>query len=75
LRRAADSPRSGKPKESDPHIISPETIEQIKATLLRTGKELTQVNNWGFELLLPDEQRLRVRNVRVGDVVKLELVK
>jgi hypothetical protein len=43
--------------------------------LLRTGKELTQVNNWGFELLLPDEQRLRVRNVRVGDVVKLELVK
>ena len=57
-------------------VILPKLKGRIrKATLLRTGKELTQVNNWGFELLLPDEQRLRVRNVRVGDVVKLELVK
>jgi len=55
-------------------LILPELKGKIaKATLLRTGAELEQVNNWGFELLKADEQRLRTRNLKVGDVVKLEL--
>ena len=44
-----------------------------KVTLLRTGKEVELVDNWGFELLRPDEQRIRTRAIRPGDVLKIEL--
>lgn len=44
-----------------------------KATLLRTGEDVGQVNHWGFELLKADEQRLRTRAIRPGDVVRLDL--
>ena len=46
-----------------------------KATLLRTGEEVKQVNHWGFELLKPDEQRIRTRGIRPGDVVRICLKK
>ena len=44
-----------------------------KATLLRTGEDIEQVNNWGFELLKPNEQRIRTRAIRPGDVIRIEL--
>ena len=44
-----------------------------KAILLRTGEEVKQVNNWGFELLKADEQRLRTRAIRSGDVVRIDI--
>ena len=44
-----------------------------KATLLRTDEDVEQVNNWGFELLKPDEQRIRAWTIRPGDVVRIEL--
>jgi len=40
---------------------------------LRTGETIEQVNNWGFELLRPDEQRIRPRKVKAGDVLKMVL--
>ena len=43
-----------------------------KATLLRTGETVEQINHWGFEVLKPDEQRIRTRAIRPGDVVKIE---
>jgi alpha-L-fucosidase len=46
-----------------------------KITLLRTGKAVEQINHWGFELLKPDELRIRTRAIRPGDVVKIELRK
>ena len=46
-----------------------------KATLLRTGAAVELVNHWGFELLKPDEQRIRTRAIHPGDVVKIELKK
>lgn len=46
-------------------------IEQI--TLLRTGEEIAQVNDWGGELLLPDEQRIRPRTAKAGDILKMVL--
>ena len=42
-------------------------------TLLRAGEEVQQVNSWGFELLKSDEQRIRMRGLRAGDVIKIEL--
>ena len=54
--------------------ILPELKGKIStATLLRTGEKPKLVNHWGFELLKPDEQRLRARGIRPGDVVRLEL--
>ena len=44
-----------------------------RATLLRTGEEIELVNRWGFELLKPDEQRIRTRGVLPGDVVRMDL--
>ena len=41
--------------------------------LLRTGDEVQEVNNWGFELLKSDEQRIRTRGLKAGDVIKIEL--
>ena len=46
-----------------------------KATLLRTGEVVECVDNWGFELLKPDDQRIRPKGVRAGDVVRIELSK
>lgn len=45
----------------------------VGATLLRTGEPVELVDDWGFELLRPDEQRIRMRNLRVGDVVRIDL--
>lgn len=56
--------------------ILPELKDKIaRIMLLRTGKEVEQVNNWGFELLIPTEQRIRTVGLRVGDVLKIELKK
>ncbi len=44
-----------------------------KITLLRTGAEVEQDVVWGFELLKADEQRIRTRALKVGDVLKIEL--
>ena len=46
-----------------------------KATLLRTGEDVEQINNWGFELLKFDEQRIRTRAIRPGDVIRICLKK
>jgi hypothetical protein len=46
-----------------------------KTVLLRTGEPVEQIDHWGFELLKPDEQRIRTRAIRPGDVVKIELKK
>jgi alpha-L-fucosidase len=45
----------------------------MKATLLRTGKEVPCIDQWGFELLKPDDQRIRPKNIVPGDVVKIIL--
>ena len=44
-----------------------------KATLLRTGEDVPLVNEWGFELLKPDDQRIRPQGVRAGDVARIDL--
>ena len=55
-------------------VILPQLRGSIeRMTLLRTGEAVKQVNEWGFELLARDEQRIRTRGIRVGDVVKIEL--
>jgi len=55
-------------------VILPELKGKIDhMTLLRTGETIEQVNNWGFELLRPDEQRIRPRKVKAGDVLKMVL--
>lgn len=41
--------------------------------LLRTGEALELVGNWGCELLQPDEQRIRSRLLRIGDILKIVL--
>lgn len=46
-------------------------IEQI--TLMRTGETIEMVNDWGGELLLPEEQRIRTRTAKAGDVLKIVL--
>lgn len=54
--------------------ILPDLKSRIaKMKLLRTGDEVQEVNNWGFELLKPDEQRIRTRGLKAGDVIKIEL--
>lgn len=55
--------------------ILPQLRNRIaKATLLRTGEDVELVCNWGFELLKPDEQRIRTRGIRPGDVVRLDVL-
>lgn len=41
--------------------------------LLRTGEKIDLVDHWGFELLKPDEQRIRTRGLMSGDVLKIEV--
>ena len=55
-------------------VILPQLKGRIeKATLLRTGAAVEQVDYWGFELLKSDEQRIRIRGIRPGDVIRMEL--
>ena len=44
-----------------------------RATLLRTGETVKCIDQWGFELLKPDDQRIRVKGIVPGDVVKIVL--
>ncbi len=44
-----------------------------KATILRTGEEAPCIDNWGFELLKPDDQRIRPKGLRAGDVARIDL--
>lgn len=54
--------------------ILPELKGKMKRLVeLRTGKEVVQVNDWGYELLRADEQRIRTRGLRAGDVIRIEL--
>lgn len=55
-------------------IILPKLKGKIESiTHLRTGETGECVDHWGFELLLADDQRIRCRGIRPGDVVKLVL--
>lgn len=55
-------------------IILPELRKRIqRITLLRTGDEIELINDWGRELLNPNDQRIRPRGVQVGDVLKIVL--
>ncbi len=55
-------------------VILPQLKGKIETiTLLRTHEAVEMINNWGFELLNADEQRIRPENVRVGDVLKITL--
>lgn len=55
-------------------VILPELHSQIeRITLLRTGQKIDCIDFWGFELLKPDEIRIRPISVKVGDVLKIEL--
>ena len=55
-------------------VILPELRDRIESiTLLRTGEEVPLVNHWGFELLRPEEQRIRPRSAKTGDVLKILL--
>ena len=56
-------------------LILPELKGKIRRiTDLRTGCEIPMIDHWGFELLRPDEQRIRPTDPQPGDVFKIELV-
>ena len=44
-----------------------------RMTLLRNGDEIKCIDHWGFELLRPDDQRVRPNGIVAGDVAKIEL--
>ncbi len=55
-------------------VILPQLNGKIaKAEVLRTGETVEQITYWGFELLQPDEIRIRPLGCVVGDVIKIEL--
>ncbi|MCR5004686.1 MAG: alpha-L-fucosidase [Clostridiales bacterium] len=55
-------------------LILPQLKGKIRRiTDLRSGRAIGQVNNWGFELLRTDEQRIRPIDPRPGDILKIEL--
>ena len=55
-------------------IILPELKGKVASIInLRTGDAGTCVDHWGFELLKSDDQRIRLRGIRPGDVMKLTL--
>ncbi len=57
-------------------IILPELKDKIEyICILRTGQTVDLINDWGFELLKPEEQRIRPLNVKAGDVLKIVLKK
>jgi len=57
-------------------IILPQLNGKIeKAELMRTGEDVALVTHWGYELLAPDEIRLRPSNSMATDVIKIKLIK
>ena len=55
-------------------VILPQLKDRIKKiTLLRTGEDIAMINDWGGELLLPNEQRIRPLAALAGDVLKIVL--
>lgn len=44
-----------------------------KIALLRTGEEVPCIDNWGFELLGKDDQRIRPVGIVAGDVLGIAL--
>lgn len=57
-------------------VILPELkgkIEKIK--LLRTQEEVKIIDFWGFELLKPNEERIRPAGAKAGDVLEITLKK
>jgi alpha-L-fucosidase len=56
-------------------IILPQLNGKIeKAELMRTGDEVEQVTYWGYELLAPDEIRIRPSGCIATDVIKIKLL-
>ena len=56
-------------------VILPQLKNKIKKiTLLKDGSNVEMVNDWGWELLQKDEQRIRSKSIRPGDVIKIELL-
>ena len=45
-----------------------------KVTLLRTGAAVECVDEWGFELLKKDDQRIRPEDIRACDVLRIDLL-
>lgn len=55
-------------------VILPQLKGKIDSiVLLRSGESVPMIDNWGFELLRNDEQRVRPKDVRTGDVMKIVL--
>jgi alpha-L-fucosidase len=55
-------------------VILPQLKDKIESiTLMRTADPVEMVNDWGGELLLHDEQRIRPRTAKAGDVLKIVL--
>lgn len=55
-------------------VILPQLKGKIESiTLLRTGEAVDLIDFWGFELLRSDEQRIRPKNLKPGDVLKIVL--
>lgn len=55
-------------------VILPKLKGKIESiTHLRTGEAGAAVDHWGFELLQPDDQRIRCRGICPGDVLKIVL--
>ena len=55
-------------------VILPQLKGKIKSVkLLRTGEEIKVIDFWGFELLKADEERIRPRGVKAGDVLEITI--
>ena len=55
-------------------VILPQLKGKIESiTLLRTGTPVDLIDFWGFELLRADEQRIRPKDVKSGNVLKIVL--
>ena len=56
-------------------IILPQLNGKIeKLELMRTGEEVAQITHWGYELLAPDEIRIRPVGCIATDVIKIKLL-
>ena len=55
-------------------LILPGLRDKIaEITLLRTGETVEQIPVWGYELLKKDDWRVRPKDVKAGDVLKIVL--